>query len=126
MPSLDGQHAVVTGGGRGIGRAVAAALTQAGAVVTVLARGEAELAEAVRQRQAQGYVVADVTDRRAVEDALQRAAAERGAIAILVANAGGAESAPFGRSDADLFRRMFELNLIGVVHATQVVLGDML
>jgi NAD(P)-dependent dehydrogenase (short-subunit alcohol dehydrogenase family) len=125
MPSLDGQHAVVTGGGRGIGRAVAAALTQAGAVVTVLARGEAELAETVRQRQAQGYVVADVTDRHAVDAGLKRAAAERGAIAILVANAGGAESAPFGRSDADLFRRMFELNLIGVVQATQVVLGGM-
>src|SRR3954468_2746668 len=114
MSSLDGQHAVVTGGSRGIGRAVAAALTEADAVVTVLARNEAALADHVRQRLAKGYVVADVSDPRAVEDGLRRAAAERGPIAILVANAGGAESAPFGRSDPDLFRRMFELNLMGV------------
>ncbi len=125
MASLNGHHAVVTGGGRGIGRAIAAALTEAGAAVTVLGRNEATLAEAVCQRHARGYVVADVTDRDAVQDGLRRAAAERGPIAILVANAGGVESAPFAKSSPDVFRRMFELNVIGVVHAAQAAVADM-
>jgi 3-hydroxybutyrate dehydrogenase len=125
MASLGGHHAVVTGGGRGIGRAIAAALTGAGAAVTVLGRGEAALAETVAEGQASGYAIADVTDQRAIEDVLKRATAERGAIDILIANAGAAESAPFAKADADQFRRMFELNVMGVVHAIKAVLGDM-
>jgi 3-hydroxybutyrate dehydrogenase len=125
MASLGGHHAVVTGGGRGIGRAIAAALTGAGAAVTVLGRGEAALAETVAEGRASGYAIADVTDQRALEDGLKRATAERGAIDILIANAGGAESAPFAKADADQFRRMFELNVMGVVHAIRAVLGDM-
>jgi 3-hydroxybutyrate dehydrogenase len=125
MASLGGHHAVVTGGGRGIGRAVAAALTGAGATVTVLGRGEAALAETVAEGRASGYAIADVTDQRALENVLKRASAERGAIDILIANAGGAESAPFAKADADQFRRMFELNVMGVVHAIRAVLGDM-
>jgi 3-hydroxybutyrate dehydrogenase len=123
--ALGGHHAVVTGGGRGIGRAIAAALAGAGAAVTVLGRGELALADAVAKGEANGYVLADVTDQRAVEDGFKRAAAERGAVDILIANAGAAESAPFARTDPDLFRRMFELNVMGVVHATRAVLGDM-
>jgi NAD(P)-dependent dehydrogenase (short-subunit alcohol dehydrogenase family) len=125
MASLGGHHAVVTGGGRGIGRAIAAALTGAGAAVTVLGRGEAALAETVAEGRASGYAIADVTDQRALENVLKCASAERGAIDILIANAGGAESAPFAKADADQFRRMFELNVMGAVHAIRAVLGDM-
>src|SRR5262249_61128896 len=71
------------------------------------------------------YVVADVTDAQALGEGLKQAAARHGAIDILVANAGGAESAPFQKSDPDLFRRMFELNVMGAVHAIRAVLGDM-
>src|SRR6202008_934164 len=49
----------------------------------------------------------------------------RGAIDILVANAGGAESAPFAKADPEQFRRMFDLNTMGVVHAPQAVLACM-
>jgi NAD(P)-dependent dehydrogenase (short-subunit alcohol dehydrogenase family) len=124
--TLQARHALVTGGGRGIGRAIAAALTEAGAVVTVLGRDEAVLADARRSGHAAGYVVADVTDRRAVEDGLRMAAAARGPIDIVIANAGGAESAPFAKSDPDLFRRMFELNVMGVVHVARAVLANMI
>jgi NAD(P)-dependent dehydrogenase (short-subunit alcohol dehydrogenase family) len=85
--ALDGRHALVTGGGSGIGRAVAAALTGGGAAVTVVGRREAPLTEAVRRGDAKGFVVADVTDERALGDGLRRAAAARGAIDILIANA---------------------------------------
>jgi 3-hydroxybutyrate dehydrogenase len=123
--TLQGRHALITGGGRGIGRAIAAALTEAGATVTVLGRDEARLAEAMNDGDAAGYVVADVTDRGAMEDGSRRATAARGPIDILIANAGGAESAPFAKADPDLFRHMFELNVMGVVHGARAVLADM-
>src|SRR5215813_4349942 len=123
MAPLQGHHAIVTGGGGGIGRAVARALSRAGAAVTVVGRSEPVLAEAAASGDAAGYVVADVTDARALRAEIERAAALRGPIAILVANAGGAESAPFARSGDDLFRRI--LNLMGVVHATHAVLAGM-
>jgi len=125
MVSLEGRHALVTGGGRGIGRAIAAALTETGARVTVAGRGEAALADAVARGEAHGYVMADVTDAEAVDRGVRQAVAARGPVDLLIANAGGAESAPFAKTTPDQFRRMFELNVMGVVHATQAVLGGM-
>jgi len=125
MAALDGRHALVTGGGRGIGRAIAAALTRAGANVTVLGRDETRLAETTNAGDAAGYLIADVTDPQAVHAGVAEAAKARGAIDILVANAGGAESAPFAKADPGQFRRMFDLNTMGVVHATQAVLAGM-
>ena len=117
-------HALVTGGGRGIGREIAAALSRAGATVTVLGRNRAALDEVVAAGLAQFAVVADVADQAAVSAAVAEAAA-RQPIDILVANAGAAESAPFAKSDAALFRRMLDVNFLGVVHATQAVLPSM-
>lgn len=124
--ALQGRHAIVTGGGRGIGRAVAAALSGAGAAVTVLGRGEAALKDAVSKGEATAYGLADVTDHAALNAAIERAAVARGPVDILVANAGTAESAPFAETDPAQFRNMFELNVMGVVHATQSVLGGMI
>jgi NAD(P)-dependent dehydrogenase (short-subunit alcohol dehydrogenase family) len=126
MASLDGHHAIVTGGGRGIGRAIARTLSGAGAAVTVVGRHEAALADAAAAGDAAGYVIADVTDERALRKSLERAAAARGPVAILVANAGAAESAPFVKGDPQVFRRMFDLNLMGVVHASRAVLPGMI
>jgi 3-hydroxybutyrate dehydrogenase len=125
MPALSGHHAVVTGGGRGIGRACAAALSQAGATVTVIGRTETSLQDAVAQKHAAGYAVADVTDEEAIKSAFSEAVRARGPISLLVANAGGAESVPFGKTTPDLFRRLFELNALSVVHGVHAVLGDM-
>jgi NAD(P)-dependent dehydrogenase (short-subunit alcohol dehydrogenase family) len=124
--ALQGRHALVTGGGRGIGRATAAALTAAGATVTVLGRGEAPLREAVAVGHAAGFVVADVTDAKAVAGAIAAAAAARGAIDLLVANAGAADSAPFMKTEPDTFRRLFEINVLGVIHAIRGVLESMI
>jgi 3-hydroxybutyrate dehydrogenase len=118
------QHALVTGGGRGIGRAIASVLAQAGATVTVLGRNRAALDEAVAAGSTHFAVVADVADQAAVSAAIAEAAA-RQPIDILIANAGAAESAPFAKSDAALFRRMMDVNFMGVVHTVQAVLPAM-
>jgi 3-hydroxybutyrate dehydrogenase len=117
-------HALVTGGGRGIGRAIASTLSQAGATVTVLGRNRATLDEAIAAGAAQFAGVADVADQAALNAAIAEAEA-RQPINILIANAGVAESAPFARSDAALFRRMIDVDFMGVVHAVQAVLPAM-
>jgi NAD(P)-dependent dehydrogenase (short-subunit alcohol dehydrogenase family) len=124
--SLSGRHALVTGGGRGIGRAVAAALTRAGAVVTVAGRDAAHVTDAVACGDAEAYAVCDVTDAAALTSCIRAAADARGAVDVLVASAGGAETARFRRAEADQFRRMFELNVMGVVHAVKAVLDGMI
>jgi 3-hydroxybutyrate dehydrogenase len=117
-------HALVTGGGRGIGRAIAAELARAGATVTVLGRRRATLDEAVAAGDAHFAEVADVADQAAIGAAVAKAAA-RQPIDILVANAGIAESAPFVKSDAALFQRMMDVNFMGVVHSIQAALPSM-
>jgi 3-hydroxybutyrate dehydrogenase len=113
-------HALVTGGGRGIGREIASALAHAGATVTVLGRNRKALDDAVAAGAAHFAGVADVADQAAVSAAIAEAAS-RQPIDILIANAGIAESAPFGKSDAALFRRMMDVDFMGVVHAIQAV-----
>jgi len=117
-------HALVTGGGRGIGREIASTLARAGATVTVLGRRRAALDEAVASGAAHFAEAADVADQAAVSTAIAAAVA-RQPIDILVANAGIAESVPFAKSDAALFQRMIDVNLMGVVYAIQAVLPSM-
>jgi 3-hydroxybutyrate dehydrogenase len=117
-------HAIVTGGARGIGRAIAARLTKAGAVVTVLGRDRAALDEVVAKGIARFSAVANVTDKASVSAAIVEAAA-RQPIDILVANAGAAESASFAKSDAPLFQRMIDVNLMGAVHSIHAALPSM-
>jgi len=124
VPLSRSSHALVTGGGRGIGRAIALALSQAGATVTVIGRSAAPLEAAVAEGAAHHFALADVTDEGSLGSAIAQAAS-RQPIDILVANAGAAESAPFHRSDTALFRRMIDVNLMGVVHAMQAVARSM-
>jgi 3-hydroxybutyrate dehydrogenase len=122
---VEGAHALVTGGGRGIGAAISRTLSAAGARVTVLGRNEESLSATVAAGDAKAYVVADMTDEAAVTNALARAAAAGGPVDILVNNAGAAHSAPFARTSTVDLRRMLEVNLIGPALATRLVLPAM-
>ena len=125
MPGLPhSPHALVTGGGRGIGRAIASALAHAGATVTVIGRNQATLDEAIAAGDARFAGVADVADHVGITAAIADAA-KRQPVDILIANAGIAESAPFIKSDPALFRRMMDVDFMGVVHAVQAVLPEM-
>src|SRR2546430_13839537 len=96
MQRLDGMTALVTGGGRGIGRAVALAFAREGALVAVAARTRKEI-EAVAAECGAGSLAIplDVTDEAACNDAVQRARTELGRLDILVNNAGIASSHKF-------------------------------
>ncbi|GAA0573220.1 SDR family NAD(P)-dependent oxidoreductase [Craurococcus roseus] len=114
--ALAGRRALVTGGGTGIGLACARALTAAGARVTVLGRREAPLRAALEGGAAAAWVSADVA----------------GALPpippcdLLVNAAGAAESAPFLRTDAAMWRRMLDANLLGAAAVTRAALPAML
>jgi NAD(P)-dependent dehydrogenase (short-subunit alcohol dehydrogenase family) len=124
---LSGRHAVVTGGSRGIGLAIGRALVAHGAAVTLIGRGEDELSAASAACGSRcGYALADVRDEASVATAFARARAERGAIAILVNNAGSAASAPFTATGPALWREMLAVNLDGTYHATRAALPEML
>ena len=125
MTALSGRHALVTGGGRGIGRAVAETLSAAGASVTVLGRSRDVLEETVAAGHAKGVIVADVTDPAAIAAGVKEAVSARGAFDILIANAGGVGTAPFAKTGAEQFQRMFDLNVMGIVHCAQAVMSDM-
>ena len=123
--ALNGKHALVTGGGRGIGRAAAAALSRDGAIVTVLGRGEAALRQAVSMGAASHFVTADVTDEADITRALALVVAQAGTVSILVNNAGGAESAPFAKTDHALVMRMLTLNLVSAFVLSRALLPGM-
>jgi NAD(P)-dependent dehydrogenase (short-subunit alcohol dehydrogenase family) len=123
---LAGRHALVTGGGRGIGAAIAAALAGAGARVTLLGRTAAELAKTAAALPSAQAVTADVTDARQVERAFGEAREAAGEISILVNNAGLAKSRPLAKSDEAFWRGMLEVNLTGAYHCTRAALPAML
>jgi 3-hydroxybutyrate dehydrogenase len=127
---LAGRHAVVTGGSRGIGAAIAQELARLGADVSLIARNQAALSETARSIRAAGTrvrdIAADITDEADAARALADAAAGLGAPSILVNNAGGAESAPFAKTDPALWRRMIELNLTGAYLCTRAVAPAMI
>jgi NAD(P)-dependent dehydrogenase (short-subunit alcohol dehydrogenase family) len=120
-----GRHAFVTGGGSGIGLAVAQALAGAGWRVTLAGRNAERLQTAARGVAGAHVQPVDVTNAEAVTVALRSAAEALGPVALLVNNAGGVASAPFEKTTLDVWRQAIDLNLMGVVHCTQAVLPAM-
>ena len=115
------RRALVTGGGRGIGRAIAAALTGAGFHVTIIGRDGATLESAIAAGDAAVSHAVDVTD----APALSAFIAESGPFDTLVNNAGGASTGPFLKTDAAAFRAMYALNVESAVTAMQACLPAM-
>lgn len=125
MKELTGKHALVTGGGSGIGEGVARALIKAGARVTIAGRNEARLAAAVAALAPLGeigFVITDVTK----PDSVRGSFAQAGRIDILVNNAGQATPSAFARTDEALWLQMLDVNLNGTFHCTQAALPGML
>ncbi|MHA1538128.1 MAG: SDR family NAD(P)-dependent oxidoreductase [Alphaproteobacteria bacterium] len=128
---LAGQHALVTGGNRGIGAAIAGRLAALGADLTLLARDEASLADIAAKIVGEhgakvATAAADVTDAAALEGAFARAKDANGQVSILVNNAGAAASAPLKRTDIELWETMLAVNLTSVYRCTHLALPAML
>jgi NAD(P)-dependent dehydrogenase (short-subunit alcohol dehydrogenase family) len=124
---LAGRHALVTGAARGIGAEIARSLAAAGAHVTLLGRQRESLALLADELGAVAHcVVADVAEPAQVSAALASADERFGPLAILVNNAGQAQSAPFQRTSLELWNRMIAVNLTGSFLCAQAVLPQML
>src|SRR6267142_4471061 len=129
--SLKNQIAVVTGGGRGIGRAIAQSLASAGAAVAVLARSQNELAETVRLIEEAGgrarAFVADVADPAAVRNAMRSVRESLGPVDLLVNNAGAVQPlGPFEENSVEDWWRTMEVNVHGPLLCTHAVLPGMI
>jgi len=124
---LRGKVAVVTGAGRGIGAAIATALSREGAGVALIGRDAARLERQAAELSADALVApADITDPESVHKAFAKIRERFPRIDILVNNAGQAESAPFSRTDVELWNRMLAVNLTGTYLCTREVLPAML
>ena len=125
MNTLAGRHALVTGGGTGIGAAIATTLARAGALVTICGRRQQPLQTIVEGDSNIRAMTADVTDETSVAKLYQQAEAAGEPIDIVVANAGMAESAPAHRTSLDLWTRTLNVNLTGAFLTVKPALAGM-
>jgi NAD(P)-dependent dehydrogenase (short-subunit alcohol dehydrogenase family) len=124
MGALDGKHALVTGGGTGIGAAIARALAGEGAVLSLVGRREAPLKEVAAQLPKAAAITADVARATDCAAMVTQARAAHGSIDIVIANAGAAESAPAGKITLEHWQRMIDVNLTGAFQTVQAALAD--
>jgi NAD(P)-dependent dehydrogenase (short-subunit alcohol dehydrogenase family) len=125
MNLLSDHHAIVTGGSRGIGAAIADKLDQLGARITVMGRSLEPLEKKRAELAKAQAITVDVTDQESVEDAFADARQKFGPVTILVNNAGAAHSGPFSRMDMTDWQSMLDINLSGVFDCTRRVFDDM-
>lgn len=130
VADLTGKRAIVTGGGRGIGRAIAVALARAGADVAIIARTKADLdaTAALINREGAGChaLAADLTDARACEKAMHAAAAVLGPPDILVNNVGGAVFKPIHQYTAEELDHHYNLNFRSMYICSREALNYMM
>jgi NAD(P)-dependent dehydrogenase (short-subunit alcohol dehydrogenase family) len=124
MGALDGRHALITGGGSGIGAAIARCLADAGAAVSLAGRRRQPLQDVASGLPRAVAIAADVTREADVEEMVAQARAAHGPVDIVVANAGAAESAPAGKIDLDHWQRMLAVNLTGAFLTARAALAD--
>ena len=124
--AVAGKHALVTGGGSGVGKAIALALAEAGVNVTICGRRAAELAKVAGKGDRIFGIAADVTDEASMAALYQQAEAARGPFDIVVANAGMAGSAPAHKTALADWQRTLEVNLTGAFLTVKPALAGML
>lgn len=130
MRQLEGKVALITGGGRGIGLAVAEALSTAGADVTLLGRNQHTLDQAAAGLQTQGgrvlALACDITDVTQVRNAFQQTRAALGAVAILVNNAGITASVKFAETDDETWEQIMRVNVTAPFYCCREAVPDMI
>lgn len=122
---LSGKHALVTGGGSGLGATIARTLAEAGATVTICGRRLEALETVASGNQMIHAVAADVTDERSVGNLYAHAERARGPFQIVVSNAGMSESAPAQETSLDLWQRTLSVNLTGAFLSVRPALKTM-
>jgi NAD(P)-dependent dehydrogenase (short-subunit alcohol dehydrogenase family) len=125
LGQFDGRHALITGGGSGIGAATARMLAAEGAKVSLLGRRRDAL-EGIAAETGAATFACDVTDRAAMEGAFDAARAANGPLDFVILNAGIGDSAPFARTSRATFDRSIATNLTAVVDGAQLALPDLL
>ncbi|MDJ0944723.1 MAG: SDR family NAD(P)-dependent oxidoreductase [Kiloniellales bacterium] len=125
LAELRDKHALVTGGGSGLGAAIARALAARGCAVTLVGRRQEPLQAVAAALPRAAAVPADVTDEAGVAAMFEAARAAFGPLDILVSNAGAAESAPLGKTDLALWQRMLAVNLTGAFLCARGALAEM-
>ncbi|PUB16684.1 3-ketoacyl-ACP reductase [Paenisporosarcina sp. OV554] len=128
--TLKGKNAIITGAGRGIGRAIAIALANEGVNVGLLARSEEHLQQVVKETEAQGvkavFATADVSSNDEVTKAIDSLTSELGTVDILINNAGIAKFGKFMDLDVEEWEKIIQVNLMGVYYVTRAVLPGMI
>jgi NAD(P)-dependent dehydrogenase (short-subunit alcohol dehydrogenase family) len=125
LGQFDGRHALITGGGSGIGAATARMLAAGGAKVSLLGR-RLEALEGIAAETGAKAFACDVTDRAAMEAAFDAARAANGPLDFVILNAGIGDSAPFGRTSRAMFDAIIATNLTAVFDGAQLALPDLL
>ena len=120
---LSGKHAIVTGGGTGIGLAITKALSKKGAMVTIMGRNKARLDEVASTLKNVNAVQVDVTDPASVADSFKEAS-NIAAISILVNNAGAALAAPFHKTSLDAWQNTLNINLTSIYLTISATLDE--
>ncbi|HJV57116.1 MAG TPA: glucose 1-dehydrogenase [Methylomirabilota bacterium] len=127
---LDGRIAIVTGASRGLGRAMAVALAEAGADVALAARSQPDLEETARLVAATGRralaVATDVTVYAQVEALVERTVTELGGLHVVVNNSGIARVAPLAQMSPEDFRAVLEVNLIGAFNGCRAAAAHLI
>ena len=130
MQSLKGKIALVTGAGKGIGKAVALALAKEGAHVGLVARTQKDLDSVAAEIKLLGVNVAtataDVSNMQAVNEAVEKIKKELGTIEILINNAGTGTFGKFLELEPSVWENIIKVNLFGVYYVTRAILGDMI
>jgi NAD(P)-dependent dehydrogenase (short-subunit alcohol dehydrogenase family) len=127
---VNGRTAVITGGGRGVGAAIATRLAKAGAAVLVAARTASQVQDVAARLRAEGHVVhadtCDVGDQTSIERLAAVAAERLGRVDILINNAGVATAAAVHKTSLDDWNRMFTINATGAFLCLKAFLPAML